>query len=103
MRGGWKNGERDGRARKFFSSKDKRDRFLRWSGGSLLDGRGHWDRGIGSRNKLPVDRPSPPLPFNLPSKIIIRKAINHTEFVKNDFHRARISTGKSCCELGLEI
>lgn len=50
-----------------------------------------------------IGRSPPPLSFYLPVKIIIRKAISHTEFVKNDFHRARIPTGKSCCKLGLEI
>lgn len=50
--------------------------------------RGHRDQGIRSRNKLPVDRSSSPFPP--PSKIIIREvklgAMNHREFVKNDFH-----------------
>lgn len=60
-------------------------RFLRW----YLN-RGNLGEDIGIREldhvincRPSIGRSPPPLSFDLPVKIIIRKAISHTEFVKN--------------------
>lgn len=70
---GWRDGGRDGKVWRGDSSRSRtnggeEDRFQNGGGLSLPDGRGHWDQGIGSRNKLPVDRPSPS-PSTSPRKL----------------------------------